>query len=59
MYWDVKTIRASVHVAPEGHHVYSTRINKYPKAPAGRHVQPKGELLNNVEMTLSPTRTKG
>ena len=26
----------------EGRHVYSTRINKYSKAPEGRHVYPKG-----------------
>ena len=39
-----ETSKPLVHLAPEGQHVYSTRISKYPKAPEGRHVYPKSKL---------------
>ena len=31
-------IGSAIHLAPAGRHVYSTQVNKYPKAPEGRHV---------------------
>ena len=34
------------HLAPAGRYIYSTPINKYPKAPEGRQVYPKNESTN-------------
>ena len=44
----MKIIGSPVHLALVGRHVYSIRINKYPKALVGRHVHPKGENLRRM-----------